>query len=377
MAAKKQVADVPTEELALETPVTEIVGEPSTSTEIAEYSPLTKALAEVTKKYGNVVFDCATTKGLDEAKAARVEVREVRYSIQNAEKSVLIPYQDKVKEAQAKVNEVKAYGLELKEKVLLIETPIDESIKAEEKRRADEKERLDKIEADRIEAIQAKITRFRSVAAAYASRTAEDIATVLENVKASVILPDEYAEFEAEGTIARDNAIEQLETLHASAVTREAAAAQLAAQQKELDDLREKQRISDENARVEREQRDAQDRQRLADQQAELDKQRAQLREQQEEQQRKDEQNRRDQEELQRLRAQAAAPAPVVAPAQTLAAHVHVEPVKAAATTAPIEHDSSETDPNMPTADAIIEVVALAFDESLETAGNWLRAIKF
>lgn len=375
MAAKQKKADLPTEELALETPVTEVVSDPSTSTEIAEYSPLTKALAVVSGKYLNVVFDCSTTKGLDEAKAARVEVREVRYSIQNAEKTVLVPYQDKVKEAQAKVNEVKAYGLELKEKVLLIETPIDESIKAEEKRRTDEKAAADELERQRVEAIQNKITRFRSVAAAYASRSAEDIAAVLESVKVSVILPDDYAEFEAEGTIARDNAIEQLETLHKSAVEREAAAAQLAAQQKELEELRKKQQEADERARIEREERDAADRKRIAEQQAELDKQRKQLEEQQADQRRKDEQHRRDQEELQRLRAQAAAPAPT--PAPTAAAHVHAQPVKATTTTSPVEEDDSAVDPGMPTADAIIEVVALAFDESLETAGNWLRAIKF
>lgn len=374
MVAKKKVADAPTEELALETPVTEIKDNASASTEIAEYSPMTKALAEVTKKYGNVVFDCSTTKGLDEAKAARVEIREVRYSIQNAEKTVLVPYQDKVKEAQGKVNEVKAYGLSLKEKVLAVETPIDESIKAEEQRRADEKAAADELERQRVEAITNKINRFRSVAAAYSSRSAEDIATVLESVKVSVILPDEYGDFEAEATIARDNAIEQLETLHKGAVEREAAATLLAAQQKELEELREKQRIADENARVEREERDAADRKRLAEQQADLDKQRKLLQEQQDAQRLKDEQTQRDQEELQRLRAQAAAPAP----APTVpAAPVEIARVAPASPAVIEQDDDSDIAADTPTADAIIEVVALAFDESLETAGNWLRSIKF
>ncbi|MHC8293580.1 hypothetical protein [Pseudomonas sp. LB3P58] len=206
-----------------------------------------------------------------------------------------------------------------------------------------------------------------------------------ESVKESVILPEEYAEFEAEGTIARDNAIEQLETLHKSAVEREEAAAKLLAQQKELDELREKQRIADAEAEELRKQRAEEDRLRLKKQQEDLDQQRRdmetqqrQQREQQEEQQRqqreRDAQYQRDQEELVRLRAQAAAPAPATSVAAPMVAEkVDVAPISTQAIAA--ENDDVTT--TAPAVDDIVEVVALGFDVDLGTARAWLQAIRF
>lgn len=324
--------------------------------------------------YAKLVVDCSTSEGLANAKEVRVDIRDVRYALANTTKTALVPYQQKVKEAQARVNQVKEFGEALKDRVLAIEAPVDEAIKAEEKRVADAKAERERIEAERVDAIRAKITRFSSVAAAYASRSAADVANVLLNVKESVILPEEYAEFEAEGTIARDNAIEQLETLHRSAVEREEAAAKLAAQQKELDELREKQRIADENAEKERQRIAAEDRQRIADQQAELNRQREQLQRDQSAQRLKDEQNQRDQEELARLRAQAAAPAPIIAAvAPLIEEKVEVAPINTPAIAAEFDDVTTTT----PAVEDIVEVVALGFDVSVDTARAWLRAIRF
>ena len=343
-------------------------------TDIAEYRPHEEQIVRLETSYGKLVVNCSTSEGLANAKEVRVDIRDVRYALANTTKTALVPYQQKVKEAQARVNQVKEFGEALKDRVLAIEAPIDEAIKAEEKRAADAKAERERVEAERVEAIRAKITRFSSVAAAYASRSAADVANVLLNVKESVILPEEYAEFEAEGTIARDNAIEQLETLHRSAVEREEAAAKLAAQQKELDELREKQRIADENAEKERQRIAAEDRQRIADQQAELNRQREQLQRDQDAQRLKDEQNQRDQEELARLRAQAAAPAPIIAAvAPLIEEKVEVAPINTPAIAA--EFDDVTT--TAPAVEDIVEVVALGFDVSVDTARAWLRAIRF
>ncbi|WP_246500171.1 hypothetical protein [Pseudomonas cyclaminis] len=354
-------------------------------TDIAEYRPHEEQIVRLETTYAKLVVDCSTSEGLASAKEVRVDIRDVRYALDKTTKTALVPYQQKVKEAQARVNQVKEFGETLKSRVLAIEEPVDEAIKAEEKRIADAKAERERIEAERIEAIRAKISRFSSVAAAYASRSAADVASVLQSVKDSVILPDEYGEFEAEGTIARDNAIEQLEALLKAAIDREEAAAKLLAQQKELDELREKQRIADDEAEELRKQRAEEDRLRLKKQQDELDQQRRdmeaqqrQQREQQEEQQRqqreRDAQYQRDQEELVRLRAQAAAPAPVIATAPaSIEAKAEVAPVKSQATSA--EQDDTTT--TAPAVDDIVEVVALGFDVDLETARAWLRAIRF
>ncbi|WP_225602222.1 hypothetical protein [Pseudomonas sp. PDM03] len=343
-------------------------------TDIAEYRPHEEQIVRLETTYAKLVVDCSTSEGLANAKEVRVDIRDVRYALANTTKTALVPYQQKVKDAQARVNQVKEFGEALKDRVLAIEAPVDEAIKAEEKRVADAKAERERVEAERVEAIRTKITRFSSVAAAYASRSAADVASILQSVKESVILPEEYAEFEAEGTIARDNAIEQLETLHKSAIEREEAAAKLLAQQKELDELREKQRIADENAEKERQRIAAEDRQRIADQQAELNRQREQLQRDQDAQTLKDQQYQRDQEELARLRAQASAPAPVTTAAPALVEEkVEIAPISTQATAAA----SDDVTTAAPAVDDIVEVVALGFDVDLDTARAWLRAIRF
>lgn len=354
-------------------------------TDIAEYRPHEEQIVRLESAYAKLVVDCTTSDGLANAKEVRVDIRDVRYALANTTKTALIPYQQKVKDAQARVNQVKEFGEALKARVLVLEEPVDEAIKAEEKRVADAKAEKERLEQERIEAIRAKITRFSSVAAAYASRSSADVAGVLQSVKESVILPQEYYEFEAEGTIARDNAIEQLEMLHKSAVEREEAAEKLLAQQRELEELREKQRIADSEAEELRKQRAEEDRKRLKQQQDELDQQRRdmeaqqrQQREHQEEQQRqqreREAQYQRDQEELVRLRAQAAAPATATpSAASVITEKAEVPPISATAATA--EPGVAAT--AAPSVDDIIEVVALGFDVDLDTARAWLQAIRF
>lgn len=344
-------------------------------TDIAEYRPHEEQIVRLETTYAKLVVDCSTSEGLANAKEVRVDIRDVRYALANTTKTALVPYQQAVKDAQARVNQVKEFGETLKDRVLAIETPVDEAIKAEEKRIADAKAERERVEAERIEAIRAKITRFSSVAAAYASRSAADVSSVLQNVKDSIILPEEYGEFEAEGTIARDNAIEQLEALHKAAIDREEAAAKLLAQQKELDELREKQRKADVEAEELRRQRAEEDRLRLKKQQDELDQQRRDIEAQQRQQRERDAQYQRDQEELARLRAQAAAPVPA---ATVAAAPVIADPaqsVLAAVDSAPAA--DAFADSNIPSASEVVEVVAMAFCVSNDEASAWLRALSF
>lgn len=344
-------------------------------TDIAEYRPHEEQIVRLETTYANLVVDCSTSEGLANAKEVRVDIRDVRYALANTTKTALVPYQQAVKDAQARVNQVKEFGEALKERVLAIEGPVDEAIKAEEKRAADAKAERERVEAERVEGIRAKITRFSSVAAAYASRSAADVANVLQNVKDSVILPEEYAEFEAEGTIARDNAIEQLETLHRAAVDREEAATKLAAQQKELEELREKQRIADAEAEELRKQRAEEDRLRLKKQQDELDQQRRDMEAQQRQQRERDAQYQRDQEELARLRAQAAAPAPS---AVAFSAPVVADaPQAAVAEVEPAQATGEPADPKMPSASEVVEVVAMAFCVTNDEASAWLRTLSF
>lgn len=344
-------------------------------TDIVEYRPHEEQIVRLETSYAKLVVDCSTTEGLASAKEVRVDIRDVRYALANTTKTALVPYQQAVKDAQARVNQVKEFGETLKDRVLAIEAPVDEAIKAEEKRAAYAKAERERAEAERVEAIRAKITRFSSVAAAYASRSAADVANILQSVKESVILLEEYSEFEAEGTIARDNAIEQLETLHKSAVEREEAATKLLAQQKELDELRERTRRQDEEAAEQRRIQAKKDQDEL-DRKAEDQRlQQQKLDDQARQQRERDVQYQRDQEELARLRAQAAAPAPA---AVVVAAPVVADPAPAGVVA--IDPDPAAdviVDPSMPSASEVVEVVAMAFCVTNNEASAWLRTLSF
>lgn len=330
---------------------------------IAEFNPFLAELERLTKEYGAVVYDVSKPEDFENAKKARRDIRDVRYAAQKAAAEILKPYQQKVKEAQEKVRDAKAIGEGLIEKVLLLETPIDDQIKAEEKRVSDEKERLAAIEADRINGIQTKISRFRNVSVEFGGSNAVDLAAALERVKAATITEEAYGEFEGEATIARDSAITQLETLHTLAVAREAEAERVDRERRELEELREKNRITEENAQRERDQRAKEDRERLAKQQAELDREREEMAAE----------KKRLADEKAELNAArqtlAAAPAPVAVAAL-------VEPAASAVVeqSAPAEDPASPI-PGAPTFEAIAEVVALGFDVDMDTAKAWLRGI--
>lgn len=108
-------------------------------TDIAEYRPHEEQIVRLETTYAKLIVDCSTSEGLANAKEVRVDIRDVRYALANTTKTALIPYQQKVKDAQARVNQVKEFGEALKDRVLAIEAPVDEAIKAEEKRVADAK----------------------------------------------------------------------------------------------------------------------------------------------------------------------------------------------------------------------------------------------
>lgn len=108
-------------------------------TDIAEYRPHEEQIVRLETSYAKLVVDCSTSEGLASAKEVRVDIRDVHYALANTTKTALAPYQQKVKEAQARVNQVKEFGEALKDRVLAIEAPIDEAIKTEEKRAADAK----------------------------------------------------------------------------------------------------------------------------------------------------------------------------------------------------------------------------------------------
>lgn len=338
-------------------------------TDIAEYNPLVQELARLNAQYANVVWDVSTPEGFQSTKEARNDIQKVRYAIQNSEKVVLVPFQDAVKAAQARVNQVKEFGSDLRAKVLVLEEPIDALVKGEEQRQKAEKERLAAIAKERTERIDATIQGYRLVGATYSTSTAAEIAAYLETLQATVIMPDDFGDREGEATIARDNAIDTLTALHTLTVSREADAARIAQQTAELERMRLERAELDRKAEEQRQEQVRRDNE-------DLERQRAQLAEQQKA-------LAEGLAQLERMR-NGAALATTTAP--TVEAHTHAAAPVAAETAAPVEIEPvaiaavepvEQPDPNAPSAAEMVDVIALAFDASPETARHWLRTTAF
>ena len=199
-------------------------------TAIAEYRPTAAALAHLRAKYA-APFDATTAAGLAAAKAARAEIRDLRGKLEKTRAEIKAPVL-----AQGKLidDEAKRINAEL----LAIEEPIDAAIKAEERRKADEKAARERVEAARVAALQARIDTIRQRVLAVANRDAAAIRSALAEARAFEPDPDAFAERWPNAMQAIGEVRLALETLLAEREAREAReaeeAARLRAQREEL-----------------------------------------------------------------------------------------------------------------------------------------------
>jgi len=126
-------------------PATEQMDVAVSLTPIAEYSKTAAALAELATKYKGVLFDVSTKEGLAAAIKGRAELRGYRVALENTRKLIKAPA---LKRAQEIDSEARRITAELE----ALETPIDDQIKADERRKIAEDEAKVKAEADRLAA---------------------------------------------------------------------------------------------------------------------------------------------------------------------------------------------------------------------------------
>lgn len=219
---------------------------------LTEFEKVSAGLTELAVKYANVVFDVKTTKGMDEAKAARLAIREPRYAVQRATKSA----KDELNAIKKNVEE---RGAQIAEALLKIETPIDKQIRVEEERKGAEKARKEQAERERVEAIQAAIASISAIPLNVVDASSTYIKQALDDLSAIEITEEHYAEFTPHAGNAKQEAVSKLTSMYDRAVIVEAERAALKAQQEELDRVR---------AQVEAE---------MAAQRAEIERQKAEL----------------------------------------------------------------------------------------------------
>lgn len=210
--------------------------------QIAAYNPIKAGIAALAEKYGNTVFSVATTKDMDTTKAARAEVREVRYNVEAVRKELKAP-------ALAYSKRIDAEAAEYTAALLAIETPIDEIIKAEEARKADEKAERERIEAEARAAIQADIDNIKNLVVQWAGKPSQVLQAAIDVCSDIEVTFDRFGERSGEAEIAKQQTLSRLREMHAAAVKHEAEQEQLAADRAELARQQEEQKQRDAEAK--------------------------------------------------------------------------------------------------------------------------------
>lgn len=210
------------------------------TTEIQEYSQTEAAIATLQDNYGGVIWDVTIPSELEQARAARREIRTYRVNLEKmrVELKAGILERGRMIDGEAKRITIALESLE---------KPIDEQIKTEEQR----KEREAQAEQLRISEIQKTIADYALIVPEMAGKTAAQIAERIEQLQA--YKPGEWAmEFTLKAEQALKSTILALQQLHAGALAQEQAAAaeaaKVAAERTELARLRAEQ---DERARTE------------------------------------------------------------------------------------------------------------------------------
>lgn len=215
------------------------------TTSITEYTPTEAALADLRQRYGKVVFDVTTTKGMDLARKGRSEIKGYRVALEAKRVEIKAPALERCRLIDAEAKRITA-------ELVALEDPIDALIKTEEKRKEREKAEKERIERERIEGIQLRIAAISAEPGVLAGLPAAALAEAIMLAEVEEI-DDSFAEFKPQALIAQHNALAKMREMHAAAVAQEAEQARLIAEREELARLR-----------AEQEQREAQERARVA-----------------------------------------------------------------------------------------------------------------
>jgi colicin import membrane protein len=214
-------------------------------TAITSMNAVDAGLADLRKRFGSVVYDVTTPKGMAEAKAARREIAAPRIEVEKIRKEAKAP----ILELGRKLD---AAAKRITDELLKIEGPIDRQIIAEENRVEAERQAKVKAEQDRVAAILGRIQDITgAINGAARARTAADVAQILADIEA-IAIDDSFAEFQESAASAKTAACQQIKVMHEAFVAREAEAARLASERAELDRQRAEQEERDRQVEAER-----------------------------------------------------------------------------------------------------------------------------
>lgn len=244
------------------------------------FEPFAKRLADAKTQAKGVEFDVTTTAGMAVAVKHRATFREIRVASEKARKERKAPILEIGKLLDTRQKEIEA-------EIEPFESRFDVAIKAEEKRKDDEKIAKAVAESARISAIRKRITEMQAIPSMLVGKQSATIATAIEGLESVEITLETHQEFVGEAQAAQVATISKLGEMLAAQQAHEAEQARIAAEREAIEkqraELAEQERVAA-AARAEQEARDRAERERIAaEQRAAQEKAAAELRAQQEE----------------------------------------------------------------------------------------------
>lgn len=201
----------------------------------AVFAPFRDRLATAkTEAAAVTVVDCTTSDGMKVAIKHRAMFRALRVEAEKAR-------QDRKKPILEIGRLLDSRAKELEAEITPLEDRFDTAIKAEEKRREDEKAARERAEAERVTKIKASITAIRGVIIDVAGRPSAEIEAAIQHLVAGVITRETVQEFLDEALAMRDQTLAKLREMHAAQVRAEEEAARVKAEREELDRRRAEQ----------------------------------------------------------------------------------------------------------------------------------------
>lgn len=213
------------------------------TTEITEYSPTETALAALRDQYAGKTFEVATPAGMKLAIAARAELRDYRVNLEKMRKQIKEPA---LRRCQLIDTEARRITTEL----VALEDPIDAQIKAEEKRREDEKAAKLEAERRRLANHRERIDAIKRYQTQAVGLPAGRIHVLIEQLRDGITVDASFEEFEAEAAAAKAETLEALVELHTRQLEQEAEQRRIAEERAELERYRkqEQERLAAERA---------------------------------------------------------------------------------------------------------------------------------
>lgn len=199
---------------------------------LSEFDKISAGLSDLAARYPvDLVYDVTTGKGMAEAIAHRAAWRDPRINVEKFRKTAKAP-------VLALGKDIDTRAAWLTEQLLIGETPVDEQIKAEERRKEEVKQARINAEFGRVAAIQEAIGEITMAPMVAGGKSSGEMAKAADALRALVIDPAIFQEMVQQAEAAKQSALIKFDIMHKAKLHDEAEAAKVAAERAELEQLR-------------------------------------------------------------------------------------------------------------------------------------------